>query len=82
MHIEYAFWSIKMRTTLDLDDSLIEEARILSGAQTKTETIETALREYIRRRKARKLLDLEGRIKLTYNVTDLIKRRRKDVPGR
>lgn len=71
-----------MRTTLDIDEALIEEARRLSGAQTKTETIETALQEYIRRRKAKKLLDLEGRIQLTYNVTDLIKRRRKDVPHR
>ena len=71
-----------LRTTLDIDEALIEEARRLSGAQTKTETIETALQEYIRRRKARKLLDLEGRIQLTYNVADLIKRRKKDVPHR
>ena len=69
-----------MRTTLEIDERLIEEARSLSGAQTKKGTIETALREYIRRRKAKKLLDLEGRLELTYGVSDLIKRRRKDVP--
>ena len=71
-----------MRTTLDVDEGLVEEARILSGARTKRETIETALREYIRRRKARRLLDLEGRIQLTYGVSDLIRRRKKDIPDR
>jgi Arc/MetJ family transcription regulator len=71
-----------MRTTLEIDEELVEEARAMSGAQTKKETIETALREYVRRRKARKLLDLEGRINLTYGVSDLMKRRKKDVPHR
>ena len=71
-----------MRTTLEIDETLVEEAKTLSGAKTKKETIETALSEYIRRRKARKLLDLEGRIQLTYGVSDLIRRRRKDVPDR
>ena len=54
-----------MRTTLDVDEGLVEEARILSGARTKRETIETALREYIRRRKARRLLGL-GRTNTTH----------------
>jgi Arc/MetJ family transcription regulator len=71
-----------MRTTLEIDETLIEEARSLSGAQTKKETIETALKEYIRRRKARQLLNLEGRIQLTYDVPELINRRKKDVPHR
>jgi Arc/MetJ family transcription regulator len=71
-----------MRTTLEIDEELVEEARAMSGAQTKKETIETALREYVQRRKARKLLDLEGRINLTYGVSDLMKRRKKDVPHR
>jgi len=71
-----------MRTTFDIEETLIEEARALSGAETKKATIETALREYIRRRKARKLLDLEGRVQFNYNSAGLIRRRRKDVPDR
>jgi len=71
-----------MRTTLEIDEKLVEEAKALSGAETKRETVETALKEYIRRRKARKLLDLEGKVDLAYTVGDLIRRRRKDVPDR
>lgn len=71
-----------MRTTLDIDEKLVDQAKALSGSQTKKETIETALQEYIRRRKARKLLDLEGRIQLNYSVSDLLRRRKRDVPHR
>jgi Arc/MetJ family transcription regulator len=71
-----------MRTTLDIDHDLLEEAKALSGSESKKETVETALKEYIRRRKARKLLDLEGRVELSYGVSELLKRRRKDVSDR
>jgi Arc/MetJ family transcription regulator len=69
-----------MRTTLVIDEDLIDEAKEVSGAKTKKETIEKALREFIRKRRSRKLLDLEGKVELSYKVEDLIKRRRKDVP--
>ena len=71
-----------MRTTLTINEDLIDEAKALSGAKTKKEAIEKALKEFIRRRKSRKLLDLEGKIELAYTVEDLMKRRRKDVPHR
>ena len=44
-----------MRTTLELDGDLLEEAMELSGKTTKRGTIETALEEYIQKRKARLL---------------------------
>lgn len=71
-----------MRTTLVIDENLIDEAKEVSGAKTKKEAIEKALREFIRKRKSRKLLDLEGKVELSYTVEDLIKRRRNDVPHR
>jgi len=71
-----------MRTTLVLKESLLDEAKALSGAKTKRETVEEALREFIRRRKSRKLLNLEGKVELSFTVDDLIRRRRKDVPHR
>lgn len=37
------------RTTLILDENLIEEAKEAAGARTKTEVIELALRELIRK---------------------------------
>jgi len=71
-----------MRTTLVLKEALLEEAKALSGAKTKREAVEKALTEFIRRRKSHKLLDLEGKLELSFTADDLIRRRRKDVPHR
>ncbi len=71
-----------MRTTLEIDDDLLEQVMALSGSQTKRETVETALLEYVQKRKARRLLELEGKVDLSYGVKELVKRRRKDVPNR
>jgi len=51
-----------MRTNIVLDDKLVEEAMILSGAKTKKEVISHALREFVTTRKRLNLLDLEGKI--------------------
>lgn len=71
-----------MRTTLVIKEDLLEEAKALSGVKTKRKAVERALEEFIRRRKAKKLLDFEGKIELSYSLNDLIRRRRKDVPHR
>ncbi len=71
-----------MRTTLTINEDLLDEAKTLSGAKTKKEAIERALKEFIRRKKSMKLLDLEGKIELSYAVEDLLERRKKDVPHR
>lgn len=49
-----------------------KESKILSGAKTKKETVEIALDEFIRRRKAKKLIDLKGKVELAYTLEDLI----------
>jgi len=51
-----------MRTNIVLDDALVEEAMILSGAKTKKEVISNALREFVITRKRLSLLDLDGKI--------------------
>ncbi len=71
-----------MGTTLTIDKELLNEAKAVSGAKTKKEAIEKALREFIRRKKSMKLLDLEGKIELSYTAGNLIHKRRKDVPHR
>jgi Arc/MetJ family transcription regulator len=55
---------------------------MLSGAKTKKDAVEKALEEFVKRRKAKKLLELEGRIELSFTTQALISRRRKDVPHR
>ena len=71
-----------MRTTLAINEKLLDEATTLSGAKTKKETVEIALDEFIRRRKARKLLDLEGKVELSFTLNEFLSRREKDVPYR
>ncbi len=48
------------RTNLVLDEHLLEEATRLSGERTFSRTVERALREFVDRAKARRLLDLAG----------------------
>ena len=71
-----------MRTTLAIKEDLLEEVKALSGVKTKKEAVERALEEFIRRRKAKKLLDYEGKMELSYTRSRLIERRKKDVPHR
>jgi Arc/MetJ family transcription regulator len=49
-----------MRTTLILDDALVEEARKLTGIREKTELVHRGLKELIARESARMLAALGG----------------------
>ena len=49
-----------MRTTLNIDDELIEEARRLTGVQERTALIHAGLRALIERESARRLALLGG----------------------
>jgi Arc/MetJ family transcription regulator len=48
------------RTNLVLDEKLLEEATRISGERTYSRTVERALEEFVRRAKARRVLELEG----------------------
>jgi Arc/MetJ family transcription regulator len=51
-----------MRTNIEIDDKLIEEAQRLSGLKTKRAVVEEGLETLIRLRRQRKILDLAGKI--------------------
>jgi Arc/MetJ family transcription regulator len=51
-----------MRTNINLDDQLVEDAFKLSRAKTKRELVHEALEEFVQSRRRLDLLDLEGRI--------------------
>lgn len=53
-----------MRTTLDLPEGLVEEARAVLGYKSKTDTIIFALKEIVRRDRIEELKDLIGKIDL------------------
>ena len=50
-----------MRTNVELDDALVEEAFRLTNVRTKKELLHLALQELIRFQKKKNLLDLAGK---------------------
>ena len=54
-----------MRTNINLDDSLVDEAFKLSRARTKEDLIHQALIEFVENRRRLNILDLEGRIEFS-----------------
>lgn len=51
-----------MRTSIDIDDDLLDEARQAAGTSNKKDTVDFALRELVRRRARRRTLDLRGTV--------------------
>ncbi len=64
-----------MRTTLDIDIKLLEEAKKLTKAKSKKETIDISLRELIRQRRRERLLSRFGRFRLDLTLRKLEKLR-------
>ena len=64
-----------MRTTLNLDDEAVAAAMKVSRGRTKTDVINEALREYARRRRVRRLLELRGKVRWEGDL-DALRRRR------
>lgn len=57
-----------MRTTLDLPDDLLEDARTALGFKSKTDTIIVALRELVRRQRIDTLKNLLGKVELDVDI--------------
>ena len=51
-----------MATNLSIDPDLIEQALEVSGERTKKAAVTKALREFIARRRQKRLLDLMGKL--------------------
>jgi Arc/MetJ family transcription regulator len=66
------------RTNLVLDESLLEEATRLSGAKTWSAAVQQALRDFVRRAKARRILELRGSGLWEGRLADM----RRDMPRR
>jgi Arc/MetJ family transcription regulator len=57
-----------MRTTLDIPESLIEEARRILGFKSKTDTVVLSLRELVRRRRIEELKEIMGEVDLEIDL--------------
>ena len=51
-----------MATNVTIDERLLNEALGLGGQRNKTDTVNQALEEYIRRRRRPRILDLFGKV--------------------
>jgi Arc/MetJ family transcription regulator len=65
-----------MRTTLNIDQKLLEEVKVLSGAKTKTEAVQLALQEFIALKKRQKLFNwMQNQKNFDLTLEDLEKMR-------
>ena len=60
-----------MRTNVYVDEELIQECRDLTQLKTKKEIIASALKEFIKLCKRRKMLELEGKIQWEGNLDEM-----------
>jgi Arc/MetJ family transcription regulator len=52
-----------MRTNIEIDDGVLDEVRRLTGAKTKREAVDLALRELVARYRRIDLLKLRGKVR-------------------
>lgn len=60
-----------MRTTIELPDSLMEEALKVSNQKTKTAVIVSALENLIRKNRIEELQKYKGKVNLPINLVEL-----------
>jgi Arc/MetJ family transcription regulator len=68
-----------MRTTLDLPEELVEQARHAVGFKSKTDTVIFALREVVRRRRIDDLKALMSNIRFEFDPTEIRQQERHRV---
>ncbi|MBI2895691.1 MAG: type II toxin-antitoxin system VapB family antitoxin [Deltaproteobacteria bacterium] len=68
-----------MRTTLDIPEDLLEEARSVLGYKSKTDVIVFSLRELVRRERIKELKALAGKVRLDIDVDRSRRRPRRGV---
>jgi Arc/MetJ family transcription regulator len=60
-----------MRTNIDLDDSLVNQALKLSKLKTKRDVVQAALKNYVSSMKKKELLHLKGRVTWEGNLKEM-----------
>lgn len=65
-----------MRTTVDIPEELLEEARRASNARTKREVVLAGLEELIRKSRHEELRRLAGRVTLRVDISRSRRRKR------
>jgi len=64
-----------IRTNIELDEKLVDEAMKLTHKKTKKELVNYALEELVTRFKRKKVLELEGKVEWTGRLDEMRKSR-------
>ncbi len=64
-----------LRTNIELDEELVNEAMRLTQMKTKKELVNYALKELVRKVKRKNLLNLEGKVEWEGNLYEMRKSR-------
>lgn len=59
-----------MRTNIDIDEQLLQEAKAVAGTTTKKATVEHALRELVRRKDRQRIRELLGTVEWTGDLDE------------
>ena len=62
-----------MRTTLNIDDDILRGVLEETGMRTKTQAVHEVLKEYVRRKKIEKLIQLQGKVRFSSDAKTLRK---------
>jgi Arc/MetJ family transcription regulator len=54
-----------MRTTLNIDDDMLRIVLEETGARTKTQAVHEVLKDFVRRKKIEKLIQLQGKVRFS-----------------
>ncbi len=65
-----------MRTNIILDEKLVENGLKATGLKTRRALVDYALRELLRRKSQRKILELQGKVTWEGNLSDMRQRRK------
>ena len=64
-----------MKTSVDIDERLVERAMSLTGLKTKTELVNYALSELIRKNEQKQMLNLRGNVSWVGNLDEMREKR-------
>lgn len=60
-----------MRTNIEIDESLVDEAQHLSGLKTKRAVVDAALRMFVRVQRQKEVLKLAGKVEWVGNLDEM-----------
>ena len=64
-----------LRTNIELDEKLVDEAMKLTHIKTKKELVNYAIEELVHKIKRKKILDLEGKVEWIGDLSEMRKSR-------